>query len=166
MFDISKDCLHNISKKEFFLLDDENQKPAKIVDSNGQFRVVNNTNNSLSFLQIDDCVYKSGDESRCDCAIFDSGTFCFIELKTCKNKKQTIKKNRKKAEDQLDKSIIKFKNHYLLEGKRLEAYVCLTCISDEKLIHIPSTVNQDKIFKFEEEYNTKLEYLCNKEFEV
>jgi len=164
MLDISEICLHNISKKEFFLLDDENQKPTKVVDSNGQFRVVNNSSNSLSFLQIDDCIYRSGDESRCDCTIFNSDTFCFIELKTCKNKNK--KPNRRKAENQLEETIVKFKNHYLLEDKRLEAYVCLTCNRDEKLIHIPSTANQDKIFEFEEEYNTKLEYLCNKEFEV
>ena len=164
MLDISSACLQEISEKSFFIIDDENQKPAKIVDSNGQFGVINNTINSLNFLQIDDCVYKSGDESRCDCAIFNSDTFCFIELKTCK--KKNSKANRRKAENQLEETIIKFENHYYLKGEKLEAYVCLTCNRDDKLVHIPSTANQDKKLEFEEEYNTKLEYLCNKEFKV
>ena len=164
MLNISKDCLHNISKKEFFIIDDENQKPSKIVDSNGQFKVINNIDNNLTFLQIDDCVYKSKDDSRCDCAIYSHSIFSFIELKTCK--KKNSKPNRRKAEKQLEETIVKFKNHYLLEGKKLEAYVCLTCHSDGKLIHISSTANQDKILEFEEDYNTKLEYICNKKFEV
>ncbi len=62
--------------------------------------MINNTDNPINFLKIDACISDSNDTTRCDCAIYDNNTFCFIELKCIKP--STFSKNRKTAEKQLE----------------------------------------------------------------
>ncbi|MEA3352319.1 MAG: hypothetical protein U9Q33_00685 [Campylobacterota bacterium] len=156
------DCIEKITKEKFFIKDDIPNHPAYIVNEKGQFEVINNTQKEIGFLVIDDCVYDSSDESRCDCAIFDESKFCFIELKVCKIKKQKF--NRKKADEQLKETIINFKEMDITKGKTLEAYSCLNCEHEEGFVRITNASSQDTILEFEEEYNTNLHYTCTKEF--
>ncbi len=164
MINIDKKCIQNISKTHFFISDDTENKPAFITDKLAQFEVKNNTKKNISFLQIDECVYRSKVISRCDCAIYSGDTFCFVELKTCKPKNK--QKNRQTAQKQLKQTILNFQNHTILKSKKLEAYVSLTCKKEIKITPILHTPTQDKIFEFQDELNTRLYYRCIKEFNV
>ena len=157
------DCLEVELSEHFFIQDNDDKNPAFINYDFGQFEVINKIHKDIHFLKIDDCIYKSNDSSRCDCAVFDDKVFCFIELKTCKIKSQ--KYNRVKADKQLKQTIMKFKNEDIVNGKKLEAYACLTCKTiDEKLTRITNAYSQDVIFEFEEDLDVELQYECIKEF--
>lgn len=155
-------CQEIISERNFFIQDDEEGKPAYIKYDSGQFEIKNNKERNISFLKIDDCIYTSKDDTRCDCAVFDDKIFCFIELKTCKVNNQSA--NRKKADNQLKKTIINLKSENVVKDKELEAYACLTCEIDNKLTRITNAYSQDTIYEFEEELDTYLQYECKKEF--
>lgn len=158
-------CLERVEKKHFFIKDGDDQEPAFIVKRNGEFEVINNIEDPINFLKIDSCIYGSSDDTRCDCAIYNDDTFCFIELKCIKT--SAVTKNRKKAETQLEATIIDFKNEGVLQNKTLEAYACLNCrikIDDtfEPITQKPK--NSEKEAHFMETLNTKLYYECKKEF--
>ena len=158
-------CVESIDEKLFFIQDGDNQKSAFIVEKNGEFEVANNTSDPIKFLKIDSCVSNSSDNTRCDCAIYNSDTFCFIELKCIKP--TSFSKNRKKAEKQLEATIEEFDNEDIIKNKNLEAYVCSNCKTEkdtsyEPITQQPKNTNQTTYFEFE--LNTKLYYSTKKEF--
>ena len=112
---------------------------------------------------IDDCLRFEKNDKKCDCAIFDDDTFCFIEVKTIISIKQTTRR-RNIAQNQLKYTILNFKDNEITENKTLEAYVSIICIQDDRLVKIPNIQNQDTMLEFEEDYNTRLFYECTKEF--
>ncbi len=162
MIDNIYDCLEVIPDKHFFIQDANDNNPAFIKNDNGQFEVINTTQGDINFLKIDDCIYSSQDETRCDCAVFNDKVFCFIELKTCKIKNQ--KAHRETADKQLKETIIRLKNESIAEDKNLEAYTCLTCKIDNQLTRITKTRHNNTILEFKEDLNTRLYYNCKKEF--
>ncbi len=159
------DCIESVDKKHFYIQDGVNQKPAFIVEENGEFEVINNTDNSIEFLQIDACLFNSNDTTRCDCAVYDNNTFCFIELKCIKP--SAFSKNRKKAEEQLEATIKYFNDENITQNKTLEAYVCSNCkikLDDtfEPITQRPK--NREKELYFISSLNTLLYYDTKKEF--
>ena len=89
------------------------------------------------------------------------GRLAYI-LKNCKNK--NIKTNRSKAKKQLIATIDFFTKNLALEQK-LEAYICISCSSnDAGFIMTPRADNMEAISQFDELYNTALFYKCQKEF--
>jgi len=154
------ECTKVVINEHFFILDDIENTPAYIKHDNGQFEVINDFKKKIYFVQIDNCIYTSSDESRCDCAIYTDEVFCFIELKTCKIRNQ--KENRKKAQKQLKTTIQKYKNEQILQNKRWEAYICMTCNHDGKLTKITNAINKSAMVEFEDELNTSLYYECKK----
>ena len=82
---------------------------------------------AVHFLAIDKCLFMDDVQTqRCDCAVFDDLTFCFVEIKTTSSENdRRIAKCRKKASDQLLATILHFKNEMNLDGCQLEAYVTL-----------------------------------------
>jgi len=156
-------CLETISKKHFFIADDIEQKPAFIKDTNGQFEVINHTKKDINFLKIDDCIYTSKDDSRCDCAIFDDKIFCFVELKTCK--RTAWKTHREKSKKQLENTILNFKNNDIIKNKKLEAYISYTCTINNKYHKIKKASNSFEIETyFKDVLNTDLYCNNKKEF--
>lgn len=158
-------CYESIDKQHFFIQDGGDQEPTFIVESNGEFEVINPHNTPLTFLKTDSCVYDSNDKTRCDCVIYNETTFCFIELKCIKPKNFT--KNRQKAEKQLEMTIKDFQNEELLKNKTLEAYVCSNCqvkIDDDFEPITKQPKNSEKKTHFLLNLNTKLYYSTKKEF--
>ena len=128
-------CTENIDKKHFFIKDGDDQKPAFIIEKNGEFEVINNTDNSIKFLKIDACIYNSNDNLRCDCAIYNDNVFCFIELKN--SKRTNWKSHRESAEKQLKATILDFQNEEITQNKTFEAYMCCTyCDINDKITKI------------------------------
>lgn len=160
-FSDKKECFEIHTEKEFEVFDHEEEKKCYIVSENGQFTVFNPKKKEIGFIAIDECLFSSSDDSRADCAIYDIDTYCLIELKDCKIK--NIPVNRRRAKKQLIASL-EFLQKNIKINKKLEAYICVTCTRDNKTTMIPRADNQEAKAEFEELYHTKLEYLCEKNF--
>jgi len=157
-----KNCLQLITKEAFEIFDHEEDKKCIILETNGQFKVSNPNQKEIGFIAVDECLFGSSDATRADCIIFDEEVFCFIELKHCKNK--NISRNRQKAKSQLMATIEFFKEKINIEQK-LEAYICVTCSTDEERITMtPRANNEEAQLAFEEFLDTELLYKCDKEF--
>ncbi|SFV58371.1 hypothetical protein MNB_SV-12-627 [hydrothermal vent metagenome] len=158
-----KRCLQFITKKVFEIFDHEEDKKCYILEENGQFKVLNSNQKEIGFIAVDECLFDSSDGSRSDCIVFDDEVLCFIELKHCKNK--NISRNRQKAKSQLIATIEFFKEKIDIKQK-LEAYICITCSSDEdKITMTPRANNEQAQLEFEEFFDTQLFYKCEKEFQ-
>jgi len=159
-------CQEITTKQHFFIRDGEDQQAAYIDENFGEFEIINPKKNSLSFLKIDTCIFDSNDISRCDCAIYDENTFCFIELKCIKPK--NFNKKRREAEKQLETTIVQFQQEDILQNKKKEAFVCCNCFINETKNFEPITQrpsNNEKIVYFSEHLNTMLYYSTKKEFD-
>lgn len=156
-------CVQNIDKKHFFIQDAQEQQPAFVVEKNGEFQVINNTSYPINFLKIDSCISNSSDTKRCDCAVYNDHTFCFIELKN--SKRTNWKSHRKSAEEQLKATILDFSGTSITNNKILEAYMCCTCNIDGNFTKISRASNNYEIQTyFIDNLNTKLYCDTTKEF--
>lgn len=99
------------------------------------FSVENPTKNPFSLLQIDNGIIKKNigpATKKCDCAIVNNSSLCFIEFKTkaCSNIISTIEKNYRRAIEQLTATINIFDSYHKLQGvdfrnlRAVEAYIC------------------------------------------
>lgn len=127
-------CLQTIFEREFYIHDHEIEKRCYVQDdSNGvqHFKVVSKTEKPVNFLAIDKCLFTDKVKiERCDCAVFNDQTFCFIEIKTTSSEKdRRIAKCRKKASDQLMNTILHFKDRMAFDGCQIEAYITLVTAS-------------------------------------
>jgi len=157
------ECTKTISDEIFFIIDDKEDEPPYIVGKDGEFKIINSQKKELSFISIDSCIYGEKDIARCDCAIYDDKTFCFIELKHTKT--TNWKRRRSDAEKQVEATINNFKNDDIVKGKILEAYMCCNCTIDNEYTKIQSASNSsEKITYFELELNTSLYCDTKKEF--
>ena len=159
-----KECLQFMTKESFEIFDHKEDKKCYIIEENGQFKVINSQKKEIGFLALDECLFDSSDGSRADCMVFDDEVLCFIELKDCKNKKQTIRKGRRKAKKQLV-AVIEFFQENIKLDRKLGAYICVTCSTqDGRVTMTPPANNEEAQLEFEEFYNTALFYACEKKF--
>ena len=104
-------------------------------DSNEFFSVENPTKSPFSLLQIDNGIIKKNVgpvTKKCDCAIANNSSLCFIEFKTKarSNIISTIEKNYRKAIEQLAATIGIFDSYHKSQGVdfrtllAVEAYIC------------------------------------------
>ncbi|GAB2543254.1 hypothetical protein [Spirosoma aerophilum] len=120
-------CLQTLTDTEFCIYDTA-QKRCEIqtdIDGLKHFTVENPTNRDIHFLAIDKCIFFDKDGiQRCDCAVFDSKTFCFIEIKEIDSAAKRSEHYRK-AKDQLKTTIQHFQGQMEFTTKRIEAYACV-----------------------------------------
>jgi hypothetical protein len=129
------------STADELIVDSEIQKISGFVDTNfGQtekvackyFSVSNPTQKPYALLQIDNGIIQSSETKKCDCAIANDASLCFIEFKANANSSNlsTIAKNYKKAIEQLITTIGFFYTHHKSQGidfrtlRAVEAYIC------------------------------------------
>lgn len=130
-----------VSTADELIVDSEIQKISGFVDANfGQaekvarkyFSVSNPTQKPYALLQIDNGIIQSSETKKCDCAIANDASLCFIEFKANANSSNlsTIAKNYKKAIEQLITTIGFFDTHHKSQGidfrtlRAVEAYIC------------------------------------------
>ena len=118
-------CLQTLNDKEFFVLDTDEKRC--IVHFNAaikkHFTVENPTERDIHFLAIDKCLFSDADRlKRCDFAVFDIKTFCFVEIKETTKEGQRSAHNRT-AKEQLKATIRAFKEQMSFSTKRIEAYL-------------------------------------------
>ena len=145
---IQNSCLEILTDVEFSIYDSEIGRCfiQKEEDSVIHFTVKNPNQKEIGFLAIDKCIFMDSDKiKRCDCAVFDNKTFCFIEIKETNQRKS---ENSRKAKEQLLITINEFKNKIDFSDKRLEAYVVVGL--DFKKVS-PASKSQDLLstLKFE-----------------
>ncbi|WP_018621269.1 hypothetical protein [Spirosoma luteum] len=123
---VQKTCLQTSVETEFFVFDTEAKQCAIQTDPYGlkHFTVENPTGRSIHFLAIDHCLFTDRDKTRCDCAVFDEKTFCFIEIKETETAARRSV-HYQKAKDQLKATIQYFQERMTFTTKRIEAYACV-----------------------------------------
>jgi hypothetical protein len=129
------DCLQTPPGATFHIYDHETAKRCYVHnDSEGikHFTIINGDNRLIHFLAIDKCLLIDSDENpRCDCAVFDEQTFCFIEIKTTSSENERRRtKFRRKAINQLKATIAFFQGHVAFDSTQIEAYVTLLAESE------------------------------------
>ncbi len=140
--DIDRYILESITDE--FIVDSSTKKISGFVTTTfGQeekaaeeyFTVENPTGKPFSLLQIDNGIIKKNvgaATQKCDCAIADDKSLCFIEFKTkaCSNLLSTIENNYRRAIKQLIATISIFDNYHKSQGidvrdlRTVEAYIC------------------------------------------
>jgi hypothetical protein len=120
---VQNSCLEITKDLEFSIYDSEIGRCfiQKEDDAIIHFTIKNPNQKEIGFLAIDKCIFMDNDNiKRCDCAVFDNKTFCFIEIKETNQRKS---ENSRKAREQLLTTIREFKDKIDFSDKRLEAYV-------------------------------------------
>lgn len=125
---IEEKCFHIESSGTFKIFDREDKCcficKEEEPDSLSFVTIKNESCKDLHFLAIDKCVLPGSEQKKCDCAIFDDATFCFIEIKVISShKKKSIRKT--EAYEQLKLTIQHFKKKVSFHGFTVDAYICL-----------------------------------------
>lgn len=120
-------CLQTLTDTEFCIYDTDMGRCTIQTDLDGikHFTIENPTKRDVHFLAIDKCIFLDSDGTqRCDCAVFDSKTFCFIEIKEVDHAARRAEQLRK-AKEQLNTTILHFQKQLTFKTKRIEAYACV-----------------------------------------
>ena len=120
---IENTCLEILTDTKFSIYDSESGRCFIQKENEGiiHFTVKNPNKKDIGFLAIDKCTFMDYDNiERCDFAVFDNKTFCFIEIKETARRKS---ENSKKARSQLLTTIQEFIKLIDFGSIRLEAYV-------------------------------------------
>ena len=157
-------CLEITTKNEFDVCDsDIEPKRCYIkIDPNeeGQFTVNNPNEGNIYFLKMDKCLLFDYDVTHCDFAVFDSKTFCFVELSV--SNKRNRRGKREKAIQQLASTIELFlQSGIAFDEQKLEAIICFKA---EKIYPSRSASNNESYLYFEAEFKAELLEGNQKEF--
>ncbi len=146
-------CLETLVRAKFDIFDKEGERcyVRKSGDEPIHFAIENPNQKEVNFLAIDGCLFGSGDGKRCDCAVFDDKTFCWIEIKDTNPKQRSG--NRKTAIGQLKATISLFKSKVDMSSYQLEAHMCLGV---RKVYPAVSAQNQSAVKEFFDELKTDL----------
>ncbi len=114
-------CLQTLTDTEFYVLDSEEGRSQIQTDPIGKkhFTVENPTGRDIHFLAIDKCLFMDNVEGqkRCDFAVFDTKTFCFVEIKESKSVHD--------AKIQLVETIRLFHEKLTFTTRFVEAHLCV-----------------------------------------
>lgn len=113
-----------INDKKFFVYDSKNDEPVRVVPDgyDHQLIVVNNTDNVVTLLKTDDCLFNH-ETKKCDCIVLND-TQCFlVEIKSCsRGTKGTM---RQEAKRQLAITIQLLRESNIdISNINLEARIC------------------------------------------
>jgi hypothetical protein len=149
-------CLQTF-KKSFEIYDsDEDPKRCYVRNDINQeihFAVLNPRNEEINFVAIDSCIFNVKDTRRCDCAVFSSNVFCFLEIKNVSVKQR--RNSRIDAQRQLANTIIEFTNSGIsFENHDLEAIVSFGSAKNVYPVGRAQSLNAE--LEFEERFKAKL----------
>ncbi|MFN3850976.1 MAG: hypothetical protein ACK4NY_16190 [Spirosomataceae bacterium] len=143
-------CLTFIKDIEFYIFEDENK--VSQIGEDGILKVNNPNKKNIHFLRIDHCFLGDGDGKKCDCAVFDDNTFCFVEMSIARMKNR--KEKQKDAVQQLENTIKLFEEKNISYGNRkIDALICFN-YRDTYPSSPASKLNA--YLQFLQDYNVKL----------
>lgn len=117
------------------------------------FAVLNPRNEEINFVAIDSCIFNVKDAKRCDCAVFSSNVFCFLEIKNVGAKQR--RNSRIDAQKQLANTIIEFMNSGIsFDNHALEAIVSFGRAKNVYPVGRAQSLNAE--LEFEERFKAKL----------
>ncbi len=157
-------CLKIISDSHFYVYDCPHTKQSTITltePAEQNFKVSNINSKPIRFLSIDNCLFFNGDDKKCDFALYDEISFCFVEIKGIRKDEHRKRKNAKRnAEIQLLAMIELFQNKLDFSNIKLEAYLCVGYATTR-----PSTLSKSQRAKRDfVKLKTKLYDGCQKSF--
>ena len=122
---VSNNCSETRNDTIIKIIETHNSKC--IIDNNStleNFLVINNSKKDINFVAIDKCVFDDNAHKKCDFILFDNSEFSFVEIKDTDNAKISNRtKHMRKAYDQLEEVIIRFKAVLDFNGYNLEAII-------------------------------------------
>ncbi|MCY7352888.1 MAG: hypothetical protein LH606_19890 [Cytophagaceae bacterium] len=139
-FPVAFPCLETHNDTCFGVIDPLGNKKCFVStspDETAHFKVLNPSAKQIHFLAIDHCLASSSDPQRCDFALFDEVTFCFVEIKET-NRPQQRAKHRQRAKEQLLETIQWFQTKIDFSEKSVEAHLCVGRLSPR-----PKLASQD-----------------------
>ena len=148
-----EECLTKTQEPRFGIVDGASGEKASLIftqDNDWDFEVNNYKDLILTFLAIDDCLFSSLDQERCDCAVFSEKIILFLELKDVKKKQRN--RARRKAIKQLENTLSTFQSSL----STLEVFAVIGFKSAKKN-PIANTNRQAAIAHFTDLYNAKLQ---------
>ena len=161
---VGSDYLGTLTDTCFFIYDQDTEPKRCFIQDDSQgvkhFTVHNPTGREVHFLAIDRGIISGKeDQERCDCAVFDQKTFCFIEIKVVSDKQAGV--SNRKAKSQLKATILYFQTRVAFTTKRIEAYICVG-----RTIPRPAkrATDLDERYEFEEELGVALYHGNEKRF--
>ncbi len=153
---VQNQCLEVQTSQEFHIYDSDEGK-SKICENDEpiHFSVINPNRKSIYFLAVDKCLISDADGiKRCDCAVFDDSTFCFVEIKTLTTAIHNHRnKQRKEAREQLRVTIQLFKEQIDFDKYSIEA---LQCVGFEEPTPAFSARSENEKVKFMDELGVDL----------
>ncbi|HLK30883.1 MAG TPA: hypothetical protein VKT28_20065 [Puia sp.] len=126
---VSKTSYELINASHFYIVDEDNNDPVKIVGENDyyQLKITNTEENEICVLKTDKCLFNGGLRRRCDCVLFNDSKYFFVEISEAH--KNTRKEKRKNAVEQLEATIEFFKAHDIeLSTFSSKAIICFKAI--------------------------------------
>jgi hypothetical protein len=114
---------HEISNKKFFVIDENNDEPVRILEhkGNAQLTVLNKGGKEICLVKTDKCLFTDA-HKKCDCILFSNDKIYLVEIKSGRKRGAA----RKTAEVQLADTISILKNKNLLpETHKTTAIICL-----------------------------------------
>lgn len=132
--------IHESTTDEYIVDSEKKQVSGFVTEHFGQnekasgkyFTVENPSGSPYALLQIDHGIVKSKEIKKCDCAIANESTLCFIEFKTnaCSDNPLRIDNNYQIAIEQLTTTIGLFDSYHTSQGtdfrtiRTVEAFIC------------------------------------------
>ena len=121
-------CLQTLTDLEFHVFDTDVKRCIVQTDPTGKhhFTVENPTEREIHFLAIDKCLFMDNIKGlkRCDFAVFDTKTFCFVEIKETGAAGQRSALTRD-AKPQLKETIRLFREKLTFTTRFIEAHLCV-----------------------------------------
>jgi hypothetical protein len=122
------DCLQTLTDFEFHVFDTQEKRCIIQTEPDGKkhFTVENPTERNIHFLAIDKCLFMDNIKGlkRCDFAVFDAKTFCFVEIKETEEAGQRSALTRD-AKPQLKETIRLFREKMTFSTRFIEAHLCV-----------------------------------------
>jgi hypothetical protein len=143
MFSVSEEPKSDGQKGKCYLIENTEEGILKVSNASGKI---------VFLLAIDDCIFSSSDEKRCDCAIFDDKAFYFIEIKDSGSKKQ-LSGHRDKAISQLRSALTFFTQQFDFKRYQLNALICFRF---QKRYPAQITTRQNDKVDFHDNFNSNL----------
>ena len=119
----SVNSCHSLLKASFYVYDCNVSNRSVVQNTPFHFEVLNPSNKDIHFVAIDNCTIPSNYFRKCDFAVFDDNTFCFVEIKNVDLGQRY--NARQKAKEQLGETIKLFKERIDMNHLKIEAIICL-----------------------------------------
>ncbi len=121
-------CLQTLTSPEFYIFDADEKRCFIQTDPDGtkHFTVENPTQRDIHFLAIDKCLFMDNVKGlkRCDFAVFDAKTFCFVEIKETEMAGQRSARTQD-AKLQLKETLRLFRENLTFATRFVEAHLCV-----------------------------------------